>query len=87
MAKKSKFVPSSDKEIASVYLQKTLNELIAKLIDENDDRDDDFDIYADLKEIADKNLYDSRLDKIINRIVERIEKILVPIDKYLANKK
>ena len=82
MAKK-RFVPSSDKEIASVYIQNNLNELMKSLADE----DEDSDIYETLKEIAGKNLREARLNKIINRIIERLEKLLAPVDKYLDTKK
>jgi len=82
MAKK-RFVPSSDKEIASVYIQNNLNELMKSLADE----DEDSDIYETLKEIAGNNLREARLNKIINRIIERLEKLLAPVDKYLDTKK
>ncbi len=82
-----KHAPTSDKEIASVWLQQSLGELISKLEqDEDVDTDDELSVYGELRVIADKNLRDSRLDKIISRIEERLEKMLVPIDRYLANK-
>ena len=84
-------VPTSDKEIASVYLEQTLRGLILKLTEDVEvsriEDNDDFDVYAELREIAGKNLRESRLDKIIERIVGRVEKMLVPIDRYLATKK
>ena len=82
---KKKFVPSSDKEIASVYIQNEINILITNLVGD-EDADEEFDVYADLKEIADKNLRENRLDKIVDRIIERLEKLRAPVDKYLDNK-
>ncbi len=85
MAKKKKFVPSSDKEIASVYIQNEINFLITNLVGD-EDVSEDFDVHYELKEIAGKNLREARLDKIVDRIIERLEKLLEPVDKYLDNK-
>lgn len=69
------WTPVSDKEIASAFLQKRLSELM---------NDIDFD---ELRDLADKNLYDQRCEKIADRIAERLEKILVPIERYIEGRK
>lgn len=66
------YTPSSDKEICSVFLVNLLKNVEVD--------------YDELREIAGKNLRDTRLEKIEDRIKERLEKILVPVEKYLATK-
>ncbi len=85
MAKKKKFVPTSDKEIASVYIHDVITELMEEI--QGNEEDVEEDVYDVLLQIADKNLRAARLDKIIERIIERLEKMLAPVDKYLDTKK
>jgi len=67
------FTPVSDKQIASAYLSKLMNGIDAESIDKEA-----------LRELCGTNIRDSRCDRIAERIVERAQALVKPVDKYLA---